>query len=93
MSINAIGVAVGTGVGNGIGVAVGTGVGNGTGVGKGIGVAVGTGVAVGYELINLENSSLIFLFRSSSLGPQEIIKKIVKINIIFFTKLKPAHLF
>ena len=75
MSINAIGVAVGTGVGNGIG------------------VAVGTGVAVGYELINLENSSLIFLLSSSSLGPHEIIEKIVKINIIVFTKLKPAHLF
>ena len=87
MSINAIGVGVGTGVGNGIGVAVGTGVGNG------IGVAVGTGVAVGYELINLENSSLIFLLSSSSLGPHEIIEKIVKINIIVFTKLKPAHLF
>jgi len=87
MSINAIGVAVGTGVGNGIGVAVGTGVGNG------IGVAVGTGVAVGYELINLENSSLIFIFSSSSLGPHEIIKKIVKINMIILTKLKPAHLF
>ena len=58
-----------------------------------IGVAVGTGVAVGYELINLENSSLIFLLSSSSLGPHEIIEKIVKINIIVFTKLKPAHLF
>ena len=65
----------------------------GAGVGNGIGVAVGTGVAVGYELINLENSSLIFLLSSSSLGPQEIIRKIDKINTIFLTKLKPAHLF
>ena len=65
----------------------------GTGVGNGIGVAVGTGVEVGYELINLENSSLIFLLSSSSLGPHEIVRKIVKVKMIFFTKLKPAHLF
>ena len=98
MSINAIGVAVGTGVGNGIGVAVGTGVGNGigvavgTGVGNGIGVAVGTGVAVGYELINLENSFIEFINKTPPTGKaiicvdnrniRKILKKVKNKNII-----------